>query len=131
MHFRKDFELTSIDGKRSFGVFIRRNKLFTENFSIGLLYFLPEGGSVQLIRMNGNHGQVVKNVIAPDPHYDFHVHRITVDQMDRGLSDPEYGEKTDTYASFEQAMQYFLNVVQIKDAESHFPPHDQMNLFEQ
>ena len=42
-HFRNEFELSSLDGKRKYTVFIRQHKEFRENFSIGLLYHSEEG----------------------------------------------------------------------------------------
>ncbi len=47
-----------------FSVFIRQNKTFIENFSIGLRYKTEDKvlGSVTLIRYNGSHGEKSRRV---------------------------------------------------------------------
>jgi hypothetical protein len=128
-HLRNDFGLTSLDGTKKFSVFLRRNANFQENFSIGLIYCLPEGGNVQLIRLNGNHGEVVEDILRPSPHFGYHIHKISHEELDRGLSDPKFSHETKEYASFEQALNYFFTLVNIKDAEKYFNFNDQLNLF--
>jgi hypothetical protein len=130
-HYRKDFDVLSADGQRKFSVFLRKNKTFQENFSIGLRYYLPEGGNLILIRLNGNHGQVINNPLRPSPHFGYHIHQMTSDAIERGLSDPEFAEETKEYASFEQALSYFCKRVNIKNAVEFFPALAQTELFPQ
>jgi hypothetical protein len=119
-HFRKDFDLTSSDGARKFSVFLRRNKNFQENFSIGLICYLPEGSTALLIRLNGDHGEVVENPLKPSPHFGYHIHRISPVEFERGIADPKFSSETKEYASFEQALAYFCKIVNIKNADEYF-----------
>jgi hypothetical protein len=129
-HLRNDFGLTSSDGTRKFSVFLRKNKNFQENFSIGLVYCLPEGGEVPLIRLNGNHGEVVEDILRPSPHFGYHIHKITPEELDRGLAEPKFSNETKEYASFEQALAYFCKLVNIKNAGEYFTSIGQTNLFQ-
>lgn len=130
MHLRNDFGLTSVDEERSFHVFVRKHSEYQENFSIGLIYLPEDRSSIQLIRFNGNHGEVVENPLNPHPHRDFHIHKITPKLIDEEINDPKLVEVTDKYGSFEQAFRYFCKYISIINAESYFPELDQPNLFE-
>jgi len=119
-HFRNDFQLTSSDGTRKYSVFMRKHITFLENFSIGLIYHSEEGTSINLFRCNGNHGEVVIDILNPIPHFGYHTHK----------NDPKQSELTQEYASFEQALNYFCRYVNIKDANKFFPNINQTNMFE-
>jgi len=128
-HFRNEFQLSSLDGKRKYTVFIRQHKEFRENFSIGLLYHLEEE-SINLFRCNGNHGEVVVDILNPSPHYGFHTHKITADLLENNINEPKKVEVTSEYASFEQALAYFCRYVNVKDCSDYFPNINQLKLFE-
>ena len=130
-HLRNDMDLREIDGKADFSVYIRINETFRENFSIGLDYYPgDEPGAVPLIRCNGQHSEH-----NPDPlhggtaHYDFHVHRVTAAAIDDGASPLKEAHRTEKYASFEEALRYFIRITGIKDADRHFPQLRQPSLF--
>lgn len=107
-----------------FLVFLRQNDDFPENFSIGLTYRPNDGtGDVTLLRCNGPHGEYNGKLDPNHPHWGFHVHKATVEAMDAGLRAEKNAEKVDDYASFKEAIQYFLNAVNLKrsEAEKRFP----------
>ncbi|MFQ5633280.1 MAG: hypothetical protein ACE5I1_31330 [bacterium] len=58
-HHRIGFELQSIDEEFHFSAFGRCNAMFSENFSVGLV-FSPrqEKGSYEILRCNGPHGNI-------------------------------------------------------------------------
>jgi len=129
-HFRNDFQLTSSDGTRKYSVFMRKHITFLENFSIGLIYHSEEGTSINLFRCNGNHGEVVIDILNPIPHFGYHTHKITAELLENNINDPKQSELTQEYASFEQALNYFCRYVNIKDANKYFPNINQTNMFE-
>lgn len=129
-HLRNDFLLTSSDGTRKYSVFMRKHMTFLENFSIGLVYHSEEGTSINLFRCNGNHGEVVIDILKPDPHFGYHTHKITAELLENNINDPKQSELTQEYASFEQALNYFCRYVNIKDADKYFPNINQTNMFE-
>jgi hypothetical protein len=129
-HTRNDFELSSKDEKRKYSVFIRCHVEFKENFSIGLIYYPEDGGSIALLRCNGNHGEVVENILIPKPHFGYHLHKVTINEFENKKTDPKFSEETKEYASYEQALAFFCKYVNIKDAEIYFPGIKQINLFD-
>lgn len=129
-HLRNDFQLTSIDGVRKYSVFMRKHKEFWENFSIGLVFISEEGVSYNLFRCNGNHGEVVVDILNPIPHFNYHTHKITAELLENNINDPKQSEITREYASFEQALNYFLKYVNIQESDKFFPNINQMNIFE-
>ena len=130
-HLRNDFQLISSDGIRGYSVFMRQHISFKENFTIGLVYHSEEGTSFNLFRCNGNHGQVVIDILNPSPHFGYHTHKITAELLENNINDPKQSELTKEYASFEQALIYFFKYVNIKDADKYFPKINQINIFEE
>lgn len=127
---RNDLKVTAEDGNKLFSVFMRQNIEFQENFSIGLLYHL-EGKKVLLFRVNGNHGEVVTNPLRPSPHFGYHTHKLTEEEFDLGnYYDPKFHKETEAYASFDQAIFFFIRHVNIVDGLTYFPHLNQLPLFE-
>lgn len=127
---RNDFKVSADNDDKLFSVFLRQNIEFQENFSIGLLYHF-EGKKVLLFRVNGNHGEVVTNPLKPSPHFGYHVHKLTENEFDLGnYYDPKLHTETEAYASFDQAIVFFIRHVNIIDGLSHFPNLNQLPLFE-
>ncbi len=124
-HLRIDFESQSLDGLYNFVCFFRVNEKFMENFSIGL-DFIPndEPGSIVLIRCNGEHGPHRIH----DHHSFCHLHRATADTIEKGLKPESSIVVTDEYASYQEAIQYFLKITNIKESDQYFPS-TQLDLF--
>jgi hypothetical protein len=129
-YLKKSFTMESTDGKYHFSGFIRQNKRFLENFSIGLTY-LPkeERGAVILMRCNGLHGRTKMN-----PHHtSCHIHKITASDWNEGIKMERNILPTTAYVTFYEAIQFFVREVNIvtTDAEKYFPdPSINFGLFE-
>ncbi len=133
-HLRNDMTLLSSGGIVGvFRVFMRRSVDFPENFSIGLIY-LPNDtrGELTLLRCNGQHGDFNGSFDPEHPHYDYHVHRADERAIDAGLKPEKYAAITGEYASFEEALQYFLKLVGMSDSdvERYFPKKQQEFFFD-
>jgi hypothetical protein len=128
---RNDMSLDSQDHKWRFSVFMRVNERFPENFSIGLVYSpRDEPGDLTLLRCNGPHGEHENSPMeSQPPHFGYHIHRARADVINAGLLPHKFAELTDAYASFQEALQYFLKLVNIIGAEAYFPTADQLPLF--
>lgn len=117
---KKKFTLQSLDGAYLFLGFIRYNIKFPENFSIGLDYDpREEKGTICLLRLNGPHGENKQH-----PHHlSFHIHKATADTINAGLKPESNVEITDEYASLEQAIQYYITCINLKqeDISKNFP----------
>jgi hypothetical protein len=116
----------------TFSVFIRKNAVFDENFSVGLVYRSSDGrGEVILLRCNGKHGTYNFNSDPNHPHYDFHVHKASETAIEAGERAEKHAVKTTEFASYREAVQYFVKTVNINqvNAAKHFPSEVQTRLF--
>ena len=127
-YLRNDMVLESLDGMHSFRAFMRQNRDFPENFSIGLDY-LPkeEPGSFCLIRCNGVHGG---HKMHPH-HLNCHVHRAIAEDVNSGLRVERHIEPTQSYAAYRDALRHFVLTtnVQASDLSRHFPDLGQGDFF--
>ena len=120
---RNSMELESADGEHRFRAFMRINEAFPENFSIGLDYIGAEpGGGFCLIRCNGPHEGAAAEVdqSGPGHHAGFHIHRAKAENLDQGFRAEKGAEMTKEYASYREALSYFLKECCIEGAGTHF-----------
>ena len=126
---RNDFGLESIDGQHRFKVFFRQNQTFPENFSLGLDYLPQTGGRFTILRVNGAHGDFNRSFDPAHPHNHPHVHCMTAEDLSRGILKPRSATPSSEYASFEQAVPYFVKRVNITEgAAEYFEPYRQIAL---
>jgi hypothetical protein len=129
-HWRNDATLVaSNDLKGEFAMFMRRNEEFPENFSIGLIYHPHDGrGEIMLFRCNGPHGCFNSDFIPTHPHFDYHIHQANENAIEAGYAPEKSAVKTSEYASFEEALQFFVKAVNLnaKDAKQYFPTGTQI-----
>ncbi|MCL4554845.1 MAG: hypothetical protein M1617_05110 [Actinobacteria bacterium] len=130
-HRRNDFKCTATDGDERFRVFMRQNSTYADSFSVGLAYFLPEGGEIILVRCNGPHGEVVDDPMegSASPHFGFHIHHATEDNISNARLPEAGGTITTEYGTFEDAMAYFVQLCGITDADKCFPHLGNPTLF--
>jgi hypothetical protein len=129
-HWRNDATLVaSNDLKGEFTMFMRRNEEFPENFSIGLTYLSQDGrDGITLLRCNGPHGCYNSDFALAHPHFDYHIHQASGDAIEAGYAAEKSAVKTMEYASFEEALQFFVKAVNLnaKDAQKYFPAGTQI-----
>ena len=118
-----------------FTVFMRQSEDFPENFSIGLTYHPNDGRQeITLVRCNGKHGIFNSRTnFNPDhAHWDFHIHRADAALLDVGFKAEKIAQKTTEYASYEEALPFFLKMINLddRDVERYFPSEAQSNFFE-
>lgn len=120
-HFRNDMRLKSTDGKLEFRAFMRRSEDLPENFSIGLVFLPKESiGEVLLLRCNGPHGGYNDSFDPEHPHWDFHVHRANSEMIEVGQRPEKAAAVNRDFASYEEAVQYFLRATNVTDARIYF-----------
>jgi hypothetical protein len=117
-HLRKDFKLQSIEGNYYFRMFIRRHKEFQENFSIGLDLLPSAERGMPLIRCNGPH-YVSEDILRPDPHYAYHIHKPNSDDIEKELRKLSFSEITESFNSYEKALDYFIKRTNIINANEY------------
>lgn len=120
---KRTFAMQSVDGKYEFGAYMEQNATFQENFSIGLVYYpKEEKGRICLLRCNGPHGGV-KNI----PHHSFcHIHTVDPNDANDGIKVERHIIETTEYATYDDAIQYFIKHINITpaDRKKHFPTPD-------
>ena len=129
---RKDAVLTAEGHSGIFRVFLRINGDFAENFSVGLRYRPSDDrGEITLLRCNGKHGDFNRSFRPEHPHCYFHIHRATQKALDRGERAESVASITNEYASFEEAVEFFVRSINLNgvDAEKYFPQKRQGLLF--
>ena len=126
---RNDMRLRSRDGDREFRVFVRMHDEFNENFSIGLVHLPKDGsGELVLLRCNGPHGEYNASFDPQHPHAEFHVHRASENALRAGFRPEKWADRTENFASYKEALSYFLREVNITDAGAYFPDARQTSL---
>ena len=135
---RCDLELVDIEDERSeYGVFIRQNTNFIENFTIGLSHRPQIDTTMRtltLVRYNGPHGEYS---ISPDGHYAVpHIHRITEAEIASGSYQPQerHRELTNRYSTYESALRVFWGDIGVRDdanINKHFPGLMQSSMFDE
>jgi hypothetical protein len=121
---RNDLSLIAVGVPGYFYVFTRQTEDFPENFSIGLRYDPKNGnGDIILLRCNGPHGPYNNGADPNHPHWDFHVHRASQEAIESGFRAEKHAEKALEFASFEEALPYFLKEINVEeqDVETYFP----------
>ncbi|MBM3753477.1 MAG: hypothetical protein FJW38_05815 [Acidobacteria bacterium] len=130
-HSRNDMRLVASGLDGEFTAFMRRSIDFPENFFIGLIYDPKNGtGEITLIRCNGLHG-VFGGSFDPDhPHWGNHIHRATEANIAAGLRPERHAVSTDAYASFEEALQHFVKLINFSPAQANeYFPSDAQSTF--
>ena len=127
-YWRNDMKLQSVDEEYDFSVFMRKNEDFEENFSIGLVYN-PRAirGEIPLLRCNGPHGPHVSF----DHHDRFHIHKADQENLASGMRAERTAYITREYASYQDALGFFLKKCNIQNAEKYFVEILQLGLFPQ
>lgn len=131
-HRRKDFRLQAVKNTNLlFSVFMRQSLEFAEDFSLGLVYLSEDGKRFTMIRYNGQHDQSNNPYDLAKPHFQYHIHKATPENLNNGLYDKHPAAATPLYASFVEATQRFLTAIGVRsqDIAKHFPGTDSLPLF--
>jgi hypothetical protein len=128
---RNEMEIKSANGEEIFEVFLRQSQAFPENFSIGLVWCPGEDPErVCLMRCNGPHGEFLGEPSSLQPHFGNHIHLATQEAIADGNKPEATASLTNEFASFEQAIAYFIVRCKIEDAWQYFPHAKSVPLFD-
>jgi hypothetical protein len=113
-HDQRDLEVEGESGNR-FRVIIRKNAINPLDFSIILTFKDKDGIEFVLRRYNGKHPSQHTNRLEkargkPNSSFrnTFHIHKATQRYQEEGLPIDGYAEETTEYASFDTALQAFV-----------------------
>jgi hypothetical protein len=127
-HRRNDMVVINSEGDE-FDVFIRQSLDFDEDFSVGLVYRSKDGKRITLVRYNGQHEQSDKP-FSDNPHFSYHIHRATADNLNTGRFEKHPASITETYGSFDEAIGEFMKAARINDWQKYFPDAVSLSLFQ-
>lgn len=102
---------------------------------MGLRYQPRDGRSdIILLRCNGQHGifNHSRPGSADHSHWNYHVHRADEKAIANGFRAEKFAEKTTEYASYQEAVVYFVAAINIRrtDINKYFARDTHTDLFE-
>lgn len=112
-HERAELSLAGINGE-AFVIWSRRLLRYPDNWTVGLRWVDAEGRVYRLLRANGPHPSLHRNVLEGevfDPCY--HVHRATERYQRAGLKIDTYAQPTEEFAGMEMALLWLLRETNI------------------
>ena len=121
-NYRNDISVISLDNKYQFKMFLRYSDVFSEDFSVGLIWTNSEKFSdvskpILLIRYQGPHDS--GQAFGVDIHNDYHIHEITVTDISEGrFIKPSNKEVTKKFSSFGEAVMSFSQDCDIHELEN-------------
>ncbi len=103
-HLRKDYRLTSGDGKHEFALFVRQSTVLPESFSAGLRWLPKSGEDVTLIRFNGPSHPHSNSIEGDRFEFVCHIHRATERYLAAGKKDEGFAERSGEYKTLNGAL---------------------------
>lgn len=82
----------------------------------------------RLQRRNGPHGEYNDRFDPMHPHAEYHVHLASEEAIRSGLRAENRAAKTEEFASYREALAYFLRATNILNAAEYFPDDRQVPL---
>lgn len=108
LHEQINYNVDSDDGETHFELFVRQNLKIQDDFSCGLLWLLPSGETVTLVRYNGS-GHRHRNPIENQSfEYQCHVHRASERYVTTNKKPETFAEPTDRYQTLNGALDCLL-----------------------
>ncbi len=133
-NFQHDQRILEVRGEagNQFRIIIRKNAVNPLDFSIILTFKDVDGSEFRLCRYNGKHPSQHTNKMEkargkPNSSFrnKFHIHKATERYQEEGFKIDGYAEETSEYASFDTALQVFVESNGIV-----IPTDDQLPLFD-
>ena len=107
-HTQVNVEANSDDGRR-FSIYTRQLTKIADDFSCGLLWHLPSGDKLTLLRYNGASHLHVNKIESTDTAYSCHIHRATERYLRVHRKPEGFAEATDRYTDLEGAVRCLAN----------------------
>jgi hypothetical protein len=102
-HLQTNYRVVSPDGYE-FNLYVRQNKRIPEDFSCGLLWNMPSGESLTLIRYNGSSHFHLNRIEGNEVDYKCHVHEATERYISAGLKPEGFARECNRYQSLGGAL---------------------------
>ncbi|MFH0939936.1 MAG: hypothetical protein V1899_11760 [Planctomycetota bacterium] len=117
---RMNYDVIAQEGKLKFQIYIRKNSIFSEDFSCGIRWMMSSGETLTLARYNGS------SHIHDDIEYECHIHHATEEAIRQGRKPECHAESTKLFHTCDGALHCLLNDFKISGLDSQ---PDQKELF--
>ena len=102
-HTQRNYKVLSNDG-HEYTLYVRQNSKVEDDFSCGLLWHMPSGEILTLIRYNGSSHFHPNRIEETELDFVCHIHKATERYIAAGRKPEGYAEETDRYATVDGAL---------------------------
>jgi hypothetical protein len=102
-HTQRNYKVTSLDGQE-YTLYVRQSKLVNDDFSCGLLWHMPSGEVITLVRYNGSSHYHPNHLEETELDFACHIHRATERYIQAGKKPEGYAEETTRYSTINGAL---------------------------
>ena len=104
-HLERNYEVVCLGtNEYSFNLFVRQSILIENDFSCGLIWNMPSGEIITLIRYNGSSHSHPNHLEQEKLGFNCHIHKATERYIKAGKKAEGYAEVTDRYSTVEGAL---------------------------
>lgn len=102
-HIQRNYNVISPDGQE-YTLYFRQNKIVEDDFSCGLLWHMPSGDQITLVRYNGSSHYHPNHIEETELDYACHIHKATERYIKAGKKPEGYAEETTRYHTVNGAL---------------------------
>ena len=124
-HKEQELDVEGVD-ENQFRLILRQSSFNTLDFSIILVYCLPDNNQLFRLRRYNGKSHEHTNKIESNTFYNFHIHTATERYQELGTREDAYAEPSDRFSDFHTAINCMLS-----DCGFEVPRNPQISLFEE
>ena len=124
-HKEQELDVEGVD-ENQFRLILRQSSFNTLDFSIILVYCLPDNNQLFRLRRYNGKSHEHTNKIESNTFYNFHIHTATERYQELGTREDAYAEPSDRFSDFHTAINCMLS-----DCGFDVPENPQPSLFEE
>lgn len=124
-HTQRNYKVLGQDGQE-YTLYARQSKLVVDDFSCGLLWLMPSGETITLVRYNGSSHYHPNHLEDNELDFSCHIHRATERYIQAGKKPEGYAEETHRYSTLNGALHCLITDCKINGLKTE---PDQPDLF--
>ena len=103
LHLQQNFTVKSASGQE-FTLYLRQNNVIADDFSCGLLWHMPSGESLTIVRYNGSSHFHPNRLEETEIDFDCHIHKATQRYIESGLKPEGFATVSTKYSTLNGAL---------------------------
>ena len=107
-HNQRNYKVLSNDG-HEYTMYVRQNQRIDDDFSCGLLWHMPSGELLTLVRYNGSSHFHPNHIEGTELAFVCHIHTATERYINAGRKPESYAEETNRYTTVDGALHCLAN----------------------